>query len=141
VLGLLLHRPSLLDLRAALVEGLSMLALRDAPLLLPLCVLCASGRRRTSPLRLSDAGPAAAGVVPLWHSSNSGHRKQQQSSDKVSARAQSGWMLGALLHASYVLISKAPSLLSFSSVCIPDNTDAVALPQAAVADTAQGHRG
>lgn len=87
MLGLLLHKPSLLDLRAAalavaLADGLSILALRDVPpLLLP---LCASGRRRTSPLRLSDAGPDAAGVAPLWYSSNSRHGKQQQHGQPAS---------------------------------------------------------
>lgn len=62
VLGLLPPTPSMLDLRrdaaADLAEGLSMLALRPLLLLLPLlCVLWASGRKRTSPLRLSAAGP------------------------------------------------------------------------------------
>jgi hypothetical protein len=63
VLGLRPPTPSLLDLRsaaaaAALADGLlSVLALRPALLLLVLCVLCASGRTRTSPLRLSEAGP------------------------------------------------------------------------------------
>jgi hypothetical protein len=78
-LGLLpAGRPSVLDLRsdaaaAALAEGLlSMLPRRPPLLLLLLPPACVSPRRRTSPLRLSAAGPET-GSLSLRQQQHSRH--------------------------------------------------------------------